>query len=64
MRKTLLLILNIKVLIFQINLKGLPFKIVKIEIDNEELDLKKLKINGDNSFVVTKEFNRLLITSK
>ena len=49
---------------FQINLKGLPFKIAKIEIDNEELDLKKLKINGDNSFVVTKEFNRLLITSK
>jgi alpha-glucosidase len=49
---------------FQINLKGLPFKISKIEIDNEELDLKKLKINGDNSFVVTKDFNRLYITSK
>ena len=49
---------------FQINLKGLPFKIAKIEIDNEELDLKKLKINGDNSFVVTKDFNRLYITAK
>ncbi|MCP4882535.1 MAG: DUF4968 domain-containing protein [Flavobacteriales bacterium] len=49
---------------FQINLKGLPFKIAKIEIDHEILDLKKLKINGDNSFVVTKEFNRLHITAK
>ncbi len=49
---------------FELNLKGLPFKITKIEIDNEELDLNKLKINGDNSFVVTKEFNRLFISAK
>jgi alpha-glucosidase len=42
----------------------LPFKIAKIEIDNEILDLKKLKINGDNSFVIGKEFNRLDITAK
>ncbi len=49
---------------FKINLKGLPFKITKIEIDHEALDLRKIKINGDNSFVVTKEFNRLHITGK
>ena len=49
---------------FKINLKALPFKIAKIEIDNEVLDLKKLKINGDNSFVIGKEFNRLYITGK
>jgi len=49
---------------FKINLKGLPFKIAKIEIDHEVLDLRKVKINGDNSFVVTKEFNRLHITGK
>jgi alpha-glucosidase len=49
---------------FNIHLKGLPFKIGKIEIDNEPMNLKKLKINGDNSFVVTKEFNRLHITAK
>jgi len=49
---------------FKIHLKALPFKITKIEIDNEVLDLKKLKINGDNSFVIGKEFNRLYITGK
>ena len=49
---------------FNIHLKGLPFKIGKSEIDNEPMNLKKLKINGDNSFVVTKEFNRLHITAK
>ncbi len=49
---------------FKINLKGLPFKIAKIDIDHEVLDLRKVKINGDNSFVVTKEFNRLHITGK
>ncbi|MCA0930851.1 glycoside hydrolase family 31 protein [Lutimonas saemankumensis] len=49
---------------FKINIKGLPFKITKIDIDHDLLDLKKVKVNGDNSFVIEKEFNRLHITGK
>ena len=49
---------------FKIKLKGLPFKIDKVEVDNEITDFEKIKINGDNSFVVSKEFTKLIITGK
>jgi alpha-glucosidase len=49
---------------FKIKLKGLPFKIDKVEVDNEISDFEKIKINGDNSFVVSKEFTKLIITGK
>ncbi len=49
---------------FRFNLHGLPFKIVEIEIDNEKVALKDLKLNGDNSLTVSKNFTELHITGK
>jgi alpha-glucosidase len=46
---------------FKIKLNGLPFKIDRIEVDHEITDFKKIKINGDNSFVVSKEFTKLQV---
>jgi alpha-glucosidase len=40
----------------------LPFKIDKIEVDNEAIDISK--INGVVTFEVTKEFRELYITGK
>ena len=47
---------------FKINIHGLPFKITSIEVDNEKIDISK--INGNVTFVVTKEFREIYITSK
>jgi len=47
---------------FKINIHGLPFKIAKIEVDNEEIDISK--INGVVTFEVTKEFRELYIIGK
>jgi alpha-glucosidase len=49
---------------FKIRLNGLPFKIAKVEVDNELADFKKIKVNGDNTVVVSKEFTKLTITAK
>ncbi len=45
----------------KIKFHGLPFKISKIQIDNEEMLFKDVKLNGDNSIVVSKEFTELHI---
>jgi alpha-glucosidase len=47
---------------FKINIHGLPFKINKIEVDNEAIDISK--INGIICFEVTKEFREIYITGK
>ena len=39
----------------------MAFSIKKIQIDNEEIALKKLKPNGDNTLIVDKDFNELHI---
>jgi alpha-glucosidase len=39
----------------------LPFKISKIEVDNVEIPFSKLKLNGDNTLTLTKEFTELHI---
>jgi len=44
---------------FKINLKGLPFKVKKVEVDNEKIALDKLYLNGDNSLVIDKDFTEL-----
>ena len=49
---------------FKINLHGLPFKILKVQIDKEEILFKDLKMNRDNSFEVSKEFTEIHITGK
>jgi alpha-glucosidase len=46
---------------FKINIYGLPFKISKIQVDNEDINIEML--NGDVTFVVTKEFRELYISS-
>lgn len=42
---------------------GLPFKIKTIEIDNEEIDFKSVKLNGNNSIEVSKDFTSLYISA-
>ncbi|XCF06446.1 glycoside hydrolase family 31 protein [Tamlana crocina] len=46
---------------FKLNLHGLPFKISKIEVDNVEIPFDQLKIDGENSLTLTKEFTELHI---
>ncbi|SEP84632.1 alpha-glucosidase [Hyunsoonleella jejuensis] len=46
---------------FKLKLHGLPFKIKKVQVDNVDINLKDLKINGDNSLTLTKEFTELHI---
>ncbi len=45
---------------FELKLNGLPFKIEKIEIDNEEIDIKKFNIN-ENILIVIKELTDIQI---
>ena len=40
---------------------GLPFKIGTIELDNEIVDLGEVKLNGDSSIEVSKDFTELHI---
>ena len=49
---------------FRIKLHGLPFKILKIYVDNEEFKLEDLKVNGDNIITISKEFTNLNIVGK
>ncbi len=48
---------------FELNLHGLPFKIDKIMVDNEDFDMKKLKIK-DTILIVSKEFTDIKILGK
>lgn len=45
----------------KIKFHGLPFKIAKIQIDNEYALFEDVKLNGDNTIIVNKEFTELLI---
>ena len=47
---------------FEIHIHGLPFKIDRVEVDNEEIDISK--INGDVTLTVSKEFTELHIIGK
>ena len=46
---------------FRINLIGLPFKIGKIEIDNEEIVLSSISFDGQSSLVIDHDFTELHI---
>ena len=48
----------------KLHFHGLPFKIKTIEIDNEEVDFKSIKLNGNNSIEVSKDFTSLYISTK
>ena len=49
---------------FKIKLHGLPFKVSKIYIDNEEFKFEDLKVNGDNIINISKEFTNLNIVGE
>jgi len=49
---------------FKIKLHGVPFKINKIQIDNNEIDFEDIKVNGDNTIIVPKEFMELHIVGE
>ncbi len=46
---------------FKMNLHGLPFKIKQILVDNEIVDLKEVKLNGNNNIHLSKDFTVLHI---
>ncbi|PID68943.1 MAG: glycosyl hydrolase [Flavobacteriales bacterium] len=47
---------------FKIKLHGLPFEISKIQLDNEEMKFETVKVNGDNTLIIDKNFTELHIT--
>ncbi len=49
---------------FKIKLHGVPFKINKIQIDNNEIAFEDVKVNGDNTIIVPKEFMELHIVGE
>ena len=46
---------------FKINLKGLPFKVKRIEIDNEKIDLNTIQSDGGTTWEIDKDFTELHI---
>ncbi|WP_179019240.1 glycoside hydrolase family 31 protein [Winogradskyella forsetii] len=46
---------------FKIKFHGLPFDVVEVQLDNEKVTLKSLKVNGVTSIVVEKDFSELHI---
>jgi alpha-glucosidase len=49
---------------YKINLIGLPFKVVEIEIDNEKIEFDKIKFEQNNFLLIDKEFNELHIVGE
>ncbi|NNF73836.1 MAG: DUF4968 domain-containing protein [Flavobacteriaceae bacterium] len=49
---------------FELKFHGLPFKITKVQLDNEEIDLSLMKVNGNSSMTVDKNFTHLHIFGK
>ncbi|WP_142784548.1 glycoside hydrolase family 31 protein [Changchengzhania lutea] len=48
---------------FKLKLHGLPFKVSKIKIDKEEFLFEDIKVNGDNTLIVNKDFTEIHILS-
>ena len=46
---------------FKFNFHGLPFKIDKIQLDNVEIPLSDVKMNGDATMIIDKNFSVLHI---
>ena len=49
---------------FELKFHGLPFKIASIELDNETVTFKDVKLNGNNTLVIGKDFTELHIIGK
>ena len=50
--------------VFKLKFHGLPFKIDGIQIDNEKVSFEDIKLNGNNSIEVDKNFTELHIIGK
>lgn len=46
---------------FNVRFHGLPFDIIEVQLDNDKIDIKALKVNGVTSIVVDKNFSELHI---
>jgi alpha-glucosidase len=46
----------------QVNFIGLPFRISRVQVDNERVPLKQVRLNGDNTIEVHKNFTSLVIS--
>ena len=44
---------------FRFNFHGLPFKIKEIHVDNEMVDLREVKLNGNDNIQISKDFTVL-----
>ena len=49
---------------FKLTFHGLPFTIDIVEVDNEEVSPAEVKLNGNNSIEITKDFTELHIIGK
>ena len=49
---------------FKLDLKRLPFEIKSVYVDNQRAPLSSLKVNGNTSLVVDKNFTELHIIGK
>ena len=46
----------------RVNFIGLPFRISKVQVDNERVALREVRLNGDNTIEVHKNFSSLVIS--
>ena len=46
---------------FMLKFHGLPFKIKTVQLDNVEIPFSEIKLNGDNTMVIDKNFSQLHI---
>ena len=49
---------------FELKLHALPFKIKRVELDNEEISLESIKMNGNSVLKIDKNFTELHIIGK
>jgi alpha-glucosidase len=50
--------------VFKLKLHKLPFKIKNIQVDNVEVPLSEVKMNGDNTMIIDKNFTQIHIIGK
>ena len=49
---------------FKLHFHGLPFKVVKVQLDNVDIPLSDVHLNGDNTMVVDKNFSEIHLFGK
>ena len=48
----------------KLKLHGLPFKVTSVELDNQDIPLKEVKLNGNNELIIDKNFTELHLEGK